>query len=271
MSYRRTTPATGGRRDRRERTSVRMRRISTAAATIAIGAFAAGSFASVGVNAWAADETREIALNLPTESVAPVSAAAADLEVVVRTEEETLKHGKVEEEDPNELEGTSNVVTEGQDGKQLVSYTVTLKDGVEVERDEDMRVLVDEPVDEVIAVGSMEEPPEPSVASVPSTSNAGSNRALGRELAAQRGWTGEQWNCLNALFTKESNWNHTAANPSSGAYGIPQSLPGSKMGSVGSDWRTNPATQITWGLNYISGRYGTPCGAWGHSQARNWY
>ncbi|MFW7414506.1 G5 domain-containing protein [Demequina sp. SO4-18] len=268
MSYRRTTPATGGRRDRRERSSVRMRRLNGAAATLAIGAFAVGSFASAGMNAWAADESRETVENLATESVAPVSAAAADLEVVVRTEEETLEHGKVEEEDPNELEGTSNVVTEGQEGKALVSYTVTMKDGVEVERDEDMRVVVAEPVDEVIAVGSME---EPRVASVPSVSNAGSNRALGRELAAQRGWTGEQWNCLNALFTKESNWNHTAQNPTSSAYGIPQSLPGSKMASVGSDWRTNPATQITWGLNYISGRYGTPCGAWGHSQARNWY
>jgi hypothetical protein len=70
---------------------------------------------------------------------------------------------------------------------------------------------------------------------------------------------------------KESGWNHTAMNPSSGAYGIPQSLPGTKMATAGADWQTNPATQISWGLGYISGRYGSPCNAWAHSQAVNWY
>lgn len=99
----------------------------------------------------------------------------------------------------------------------------------------------------------------------------GSNREIGQSLAAARGWTGSEWSCLDSLWQKESGWNHLAANPSSGAYGIPQSLPGSKMGSVASDWRTNPATQITWGLNYIAGRYGSPCAAWNHSVARNWY
>nr|WP_116026463.1 lytic transglycosylase domain-containing protein [Thermomonospora umbrina] len=80
-----------------------------------------------------------------------------------------------------------------------------------------------------------------------------------------------QFGCLVKLWNKESGWRHTAANPSSGAYGIPQALPGSKMASAGSDWRTNPATQIKWGLGYIKGRYGTPCGAWSHSQSRGWY
>jgi hypothetical protein len=76
---------------------------------------------------------------------------------------------------------------------------------------------------------------------------------------------------LSALWKKESGWNHFAMNRSSGAYGIPQALPGEKMASAGSDWATNPATQIQWGLGYIEGRYGTPCAAWGHSQAKNWY
>ncbi|WP_062136127.1 G5 domain-containing protein [Demequina aestuarii] len=262
MSYRRTTPAEGGRRERRERTAVRMRRTHAAAATLALGAFAVGSFASVGVNAWAADEDASATQTVASESVAPVSAEAADLEVVVRTEEVELDHGSVEEKDFSEFEGTTTVVTEGKEGTALVSYTVTLKDGVEIERDEDMRVVVQEPVDEVVSVGAL---------SVPTASNAGANRALGRELAAQWGWTGAEWNCLNALFTKESNWRHTAQNSSSGAYGIPQSLPGSKMASVGSDWRTNPATQIKWGLGYVKNRYGTPCGAWGHAQSRGWY
>lgn len=99
---------------------------------------------------------------------------------------------------------------------------------------------------------------------------SGSARAIGKQLAAARGWTGQQWTCLDNLFTRESGWRTTAGN-SSGAYGIPQALPGSKMSSAGSDWRTNPATQIRWGLSYVSGRYGTPCGAWSHFQSHHWY
>ncbi len=90
-------------------------------------------------------------------------------------------------------------------------------------------------------------------------------------MLSSYGWGMDQWSCLDSLWQRESNWNHTAMNPSSGAYGIPQSLPGSKMASAGADWQTNPATQIRWGLGYIQGRYGSPCGAWGHSQARGWY
>ena len=85
------------------------------------------------------------------------------------------------------------------------------------------------------------------------------------------GWGDDQWGCLDSLWQKESGWNHRAMNPSSGAYGIPQSLPGSKMATAGADWQTNPATQIRWGLGYIQGRYGSPCNAWAHSQANNWY
>ena len=81
----------------------------------------------------------------------------------------------------------------------------------------------------------------------------------------------DQFPCLDKLWKKESGWNHRAYNSSSGAYGIPQALPGSKMGSVASDWKTNPATQIKWGIGYIKGRYNTPCNAWSHSQNTGWY
>jgi hypothetical protein len=101
--------------------------------------------------------------------------------------------------------------------------------------------------------------------------SGGSAREIGQRMAAARGWTGEQWTCLNNLWSKESGWNATAGNPSTGAYGIPQALPGSKMGSAGSDWRTNPATQIAWGLGYIGGRYGSPCGAWNAFLSKGWY
>ena len=88
--------------------------------------------------------------------------------------------------------------------------------------------------------------------------------------ADQYGWGSDQFSCLVSLWTKESGWNYQAYNPS-GATGIPQSLPGSKMATFGDDWQTNAATQIKWGLDYISRGYGTPCSAWGHSQATDWY
>ncbi len=97
------------------------------------------------------------------------------------------------------------------------------------------------------------------------------NRAIGCAVLVGRGFGMDQMACLDKLWKKESGWNHRASNSSSGAYGIPQALPGRKMASAGSDWRTNPATQIKWGLGYIKGRYGTPCGAWGHSQDVGWY
>ncbi|MEV2276421.1 transglycosylase SLT domain-containing protein [Nocardiopsis sp. NPDC049922] len=100
----------------------------------------------------------------------------------------------------------------------------------------------------------------------------GDARALARDMVLAEGWAASEFDdCLEPLWQKESNWNHTAQNPSSGAYGIPQSLPGDKMASHGDDWRTNPATQIAWGIDYIKGRYGTPCEAWAHSQANGWY
>ncbi|GGK68154.1 hypothetical protein Ppa06_28670 [Planomonospora parontospora subsp. parontospora] len=102
------------------------------------------------------------------------------------------------------------------------------------------------------------------------TANPTGNKALGKQMLEARGW-GDQWGCLEKLWMKESGWNERAMNRSSGAYGIPQSLPGHKMASAGADWQTNPATQIEWGLTYIKGRYGSPCGAWGHSQAKGWY
>jgi hypothetical protein len=80
-----------------------------------------------------------------------------------------------------------------------------------------------------------------------------------------------QFSCLDALFEHESSWNTFARNPSSGAYGIPQALPGSKMGSIASDWRYNPLTQVKWGLSYIAAAYGTACAAWSHSQNFGWY
>ena len=103
------------------------------------------------------------------------------------------------------------------------------------------------------------------------TPDPGTAQAIAYTLVLERGWDDSQFACLVALWDRESNWNVYAHNTKSGAYGIPQSMPGEKMASVGADWQTNPTTQIVWGLGYIAGRYTNPCGAWTSSETRGWY
>ena len=98
------------------------------------------------------------------------------------------------------------------------------------------------------------------------------NQAFAKSfMESQYNWGEDQHSCLVDLWNRESGWRHTADNPNSSAYGIPQALPGSKMVSAGADWKTNPETQIKWGLKYISNRYETPCGAWSAFKKKGWY
>ena len=106
-----------------------------------------------------------------------------------------------------------------------------------------------------------------TAASAPS----GSPQQIAEQMLGQFGWSSSQFSCLQPLWALESGWNVYASNPSSGAYGIPQALPGSKMASAGPDWQSDAATQIRWGLTYIQGNYGSPCAAWSHEQADGWY
>ncbi|MBB5639938.1 hypothetical protein [Cryobacterium roopkundense] len=110
------------------------------------------------------------------------------------------------------------------------------------------------------------------LAALATTNTPEGAKAAAQSLASSKyGWGADQFSCLNQLWQKESNWNYLAYNPS-GATGIPQALPGSKMASAGTDWATNASTQVAWGLEYIkASSYGTPCAAWAHSQANNWY
>ena len=106
----------------------------------------------------------------------------------------------------------------------------------------------------------------------PKGGNRAANKELGRHLAATLyGWTGEQFTCYDNIIMRESLWDQYADNPNSSAYGIPQALPGKKMASEGADWKTNPETQIRWGLKYVKERYGTPCKAWAFKRANGWY
>jgi hypothetical protein len=96
-------------------------------------------------------------------------------------------------------------------------------------------------------------------------------REIARQILKNKfSYGDDQYSCFNNIIIRESNWSVTAANPS-GAYGIPQALPGSKMASVADDWRTNPVTQITWGIQYMNSRYGSPCQAWDFKRSHGWY
>jgi hypothetical protein len=107
-------------------------------------------------------------------------------------------------------------------------------------------------------------------ASAPATPS-GSPQQIAAAMLGSFGWSSGEFGCLQSLWNAESGWNLSASNPISGAYGIPQALPGSKMASAGADWQTNPATQIKWGLGYIKQVYGSPCAAWSHEQSTGWY
>jgi hypothetical protein len=103
----------------------------------------------------------------------------------------------------------------------------------------------------------------------PAASGSAQNIAMG--MLASFGWSSSQFACLQPLWAGESGWSVSASNPNTGAYGIPQALPGEKMASAGPDWQGNAATQIRWGLGYIRGTYGSPCAAWSHEQSTGWY
>jgi uncharacterized protein YabE (DUF348 family) len=180
------------------------------------------------------------------------------------TEQVSVPFSTVTQKDGSQYVGTDSVVTQGRPGTNRVSYQLIFLDGKYAGRIVTSSVSVTRPVSQVNKVGS--KPAPEFVSSVP----AGSAQQIAAGMVAARGWGSDQFSCLVSLWNKESGWRTDAANPS-GAYGIPQALPGDKMASAGADWQTSASTQITWGLNYIAGVYGTPCAAWGHSQATNWY
>ena len=222
----------------------------------------------------AADESPEL----------PVEGDQSSMTTV--TEDVTDAHTSTQEETDSLPQGQTQVKTAGVDGVSRVTYQVTMRDGQEVSREAVSSVVVTQRVDEVVLVGTGEATTASAAAAAPAPAaapsapvaetaaagtDAASAQAVARSMMGSYGWGDDQFSCLVSLWNRESSWDYQAENASSGAYGIPQSLPGSKMGSVGADWRTNPTTQIIWGLGYISGRYGSPCSAWAHSEATGWY
>lgn len=107
-------------------------------------------------------------------------------------------------------------------------------------------------------------------APAPSSPPSGPQQIAQSRLSSY-GWNGGQWIYLDQLWQRESGWNSTATNPTSGAYGIAQALPATQMNSVSSNWKTDASTQIKWGMNYIKDRYGNPQAAWAHEESNGWY
>ena len=110
-----------------------------------------------------------------------------------------------------------------------------------------------------------------SIGSAPHRASRSYARSIARGLAYRHGWIGREYRCLVRLWDRESRWDLRARNAKTGALGIPQAVPGSKMRAAGADYRSNPRTQISWGLSYISTRYGAPCAALRHQLKRGWY
>lgn len=169
----------------------------------------------------------------------------------------------------------TQLVKAGKPGRAEVTYAVTYVNGKVSKKTEVDSVVLAAPVAQVQKVGTKPLPPvqpaiQAPVAAVSSGTTAAQAMAIGRQMAAARGWGADQFNCLAQMWGRESGWNVHAGNPD-GAYGIPQALPGSKMASAGGDWEDNAQTQIAWGLSYIAAKYGTPCGAWSVWQSQGWY
>jgi len=173
------------------------------------------------------------------------------------TQEEPVPFETEQIKDTNREVGFKQIDTPGEDGKKNVTYEIVMQDGREVSRSVIQSVVTKQASKQVETVG----------AKLPTPTNPSENAQLGHQMMLSYGFGEDQWPCLYNLWMRESGWRVDASN-SSGAYGIPQALPGSKMGS---GWQTDAAVQIQWGLGYIKGRYSTPCGAWSSFQSKGWY
>jgi uncharacterized protein YabE (DUF348 family) len=217
---------------------------------------------------------------------APAASALTDGQVIVlkrvrlatKTTTKAIPFTTKTSKDSSAFKGTTIVVKDGHKGLQKITWQLVYVDGKLVGKRVTGTVVAKKAVTKVQKVGTKSKPKATKHSDSSSSGNSssgspvptGSAQSIARSLLASRGWGGDQFSCLVKLWNRESGWSTHAAN-SSGAYGIPQALPGSKMSSAGSDWRNSAATQIKWGLGYISARYGSPCGAWGHSQSSGWY
>lgn len=169
-------------------------------------------------------------------------------------------------------EKVNKVIQEGQNGIKEITYKIKYQNDVEIERTQISEEIKQEPVDKIVQV-SVQVSSRAAANRIQSSASASvaECQAYAQQRCYAYGWSENDFYSLVVLWNKESHWNVNAHNSYSGAHGIPQALPASKMASAGSDYLTNYQTQINWGLNYIKSRYGTPTAALYHSQATGWY
>ncbi len=170
-------------------------------------------------------------------------------------------------------ETTNEVLQEGKDGIKEITYKVKYQNDVEIEKVMISEVVVQEKVDKIVEVQKVVSvTSRSSTTARAATGTAAEYQAYAKEyMLSTYGWGDDQFTALVNLWNKESGWNANAHNSSSGAHGIAQALPASKMASAGADYYTNGETQVRWGLSYIASRYGSPINAWNHSVQKNWY
>jgi hypothetical protein len=252
----------------RERSARRTKRASIIAGSIVAALVIAGAVAT-GTSAIAAESgPRNVAaVELATGRVADQAQAAIDAaeSVMKRAENDGIDTPNLEERtDELSLYASTPSIVEARTAHVIeLTEVVTDKATAYEKKVEEERQKAEEEA-AAAAVAAAE-------AQAEANTPEGAKNTARSLMSSTYGWGDDQFACLDSLWTKESGWNYQASNASSGAYGIPQSLPGSKMSTVADDWETNATTQVTWGLDYISRAYGTPCAAWGHSQSVNWY
>lgn len=201
------------------------------------------------------DDTLSVAASTPITAGMSVEIWRNGKQTV--TDEQPIAFETEKIQDADRPVGYKEVKTPGQNGKKNVTYEVEMRNGIEVGRVEIQSVTTQESKKQVEVVG----------AKLPTPTNPSEAQALGHQMMLAYGFGEDQWPCLYNLWMRESGWKTTAHN-ASGAHGIPQALPGSKMGT---GWESDAAVQIQWGLGYVKGRYGTPCGAWASFQSKGWY
>lgn len=205
-----------------------------------------------------------------TTAISPGSVILLE-RVVQRTKSRlvSVKYPVTTRKDNSLYVGTRKVLREGRAGAAKITYALVYVDGKLTSHTVIETNSLREPQAKIVKVGTKHDA-RPANTPNAGTPDPGSAKAIAKKLLSARGWGNDQYDCLVQMWNRESGWRVNAANPS-GAYGIPQALPGSKMSSAGSDWQSSATTQITWGLGYIAARYNTPCGAWSFWQAHNYY
>ncbi|MFI9600634.1 aggregation-promoting factor C-terminal-like domain-containing protein [Streptomyces sp. NPDC004069] len=236
--------------NRVSRISVRGFAVASATAVTAVGSV-------VGV------ATGSTAQNNDAEAMAADATLLADIPVGQQAQVQTAS--LTQQADAQAIAADASAKKEAEQAARKAAAQTAIAKKAEAERAEQAAKEAKERAEKE-AAASRSAAREATSFAVQSSYTVGQIQAMARSMVPAG-----QFQCFSNIVNHESSWNYRAVNPSSGAYGLFQALPGSKMSSVGADWQTNPATQIKWGLNYMDSRYGSPCDAWNFWQANHWY